>query len=210
MNKTNTTKKVYIVPIIAIIIIIIFWITIISLVVSFSNDTHHYTTDDLPALKESAKNFTLSYIENKYDFVPEIIDIKSDTYNESFDGGNYPSGIFLLTCSDDNREFIVRYSKLYSLHPFEYAEDNYQQKEITEDIYSYYANEIGKEPARYYISYGITDYNYNHDNNERPYFIEKYYDGNNLKELLEYESASCIFEYIEDIPNISRLNNSDN
>ena len=174
----------------------------------YINSYSYFSLAQLTELEEKSKEYVNNYIEEKYGFIPNIESIDVQKIR------NYPkdeeclSGHVYVTCSNNGKRFCVEYYNSAGPSSYESAKDNYQQEEIYDAIYQYYVSELGKVPYKYNIYFGSSDYISSTD--FRNYLVYEYYNGENLEDVIKYDSPTCIFEYVEDTLDISNMNNTDN
>lgn len=174
----------------------------------YINSYSYFSLDQLSELEEKSKVYVNNYIEEKYGFTPNIESVDVQKIRNYYNDEECLSGRVYIACSFNGKSFCVEYYNSNSPSYYESAKDNYQQEEIYDAIYQYYVFELGKVPYKYNIYFGSSDYISNTD--FRNYLVYEYYNGENLEDVIKYESPTCIFEYVEDTLDISYMNNLDN
>lgn len=166
-----------------------------------------YSEEELQQMEQymsQAKENAIKYIQNKYGFQANIIDTKTEKYNSGPvpDFTPPPTGNVFVEMEYKNIDFCV-----YITGKKESTEglDNYQLKDISQDILLRIQNQIPSLPYRYSIYYG----NHNRLNNLKYNgLIDDYYDGNNLNNIQEKNDMKVVCEYIQDV-DFHTINNNE-
>lgn len=181
-NKNTNKSKLLSIIILAILIITI----------AYFNTGDRYTI-------RIEKKAALAYIYNKYKIRPHVTSFKihKECMGFLFIGCHGAIEEFGTTfkMKYKNKTFNLyvpnNYSQEKSKYKFKNIVDDYQLKNIKKDYVKTINNIINKKPYEYEIEFS--------NNNEyTSNMFKKYYDGNNIEEVLEGMSINFTFNYIDD------------
>ncbi len=124
-----------------------------------------------------ASSNAISYIQKKYNFTPNIIEIKRDYAVDEYFPFAFPeaNGYFLLKMEYDGKFFGVYVNGKKRTQE---AKDDYQEKEILDDVTHFISSEYGIDVLGIDCKYG------------RANWITSYYDGSNLLDIFANEGMT--------------------
>lgn len=138
-----------------------------------------------------AKENTKKYIEYKYGFTPEIISVDVDVTDH---GITIRTGYSYVKAKYNGKEFnVVIPSNRESVK----GADNYQSEEIKNAVLKMVTEEVSM-PYSYEISY-VSDISKNLKSHYAINYVQDYYDGNNLKEIINNNEFCVELSYLEDV-----------
>ena len=190
--------------VIAIVVLVVFISFIGLLVVSeiFGPESNY-------SLLKKAKKEAKNYIQEKYSFTPKI---NSSTVDEGCDSfaffgcrGGLTQYVIELVMEYDNKTFNV-YVPLNDKKEFGKATDDYQKDEIVKGYVNYINSKTGVTPFSYEVDFKKAMHQDIPQNKTNSF--HKYYNENNLNEVIDGYDISFLFKYKEDIDlaNLSNLN----
>ncbi|MGL5675971.1 MAG: hypothetical protein ACRDDX_06140 [Cellulosilyticaceae bacterium] len=163
-----------------------------------------YTKEEKALAKQytqQAKINATNYIKEKYGFKPKILGAQEDTMWNGW--REVPRSGVVVQMKYKERKFLVRISGGKETTE---GRDNYQRQDIQKDVEWLIEDELGVEPYRVGLDYGSyeTYERFFVDESNKVGLVETYYDGTNLKEVLDEGSSHCVAEFI-DGPDLSLI-----
>lgn len=156
---------------------------------------------ELQQYEKQGRQNALEYIEEKYGFQPKILDVTCEKVNSSPipDFWPAPTGNVRVSMIVDNREFCVLISGNEETAA---GYDDYQRDEIVEALEREMIEHTGLKAEELFVSYGY--YRSTDLTDKRNAMVNTYFNGSNLREIMEENDFSIIYSYIdEDLSEIS-------
>lgn len=131
---------------------------------------------------DQAKENTISYIQKKYGFIPEVGTTKC-AFDNSDNFSSNCTGMILVNAKYNDKWFEVL---IDGTNYTESGVDNYQYEQISREIVDLITSDYGS-PYKYQLYYGY----YNKG------LVSQYYDGNNLSDVMRDNYLRLVAEYID-------------